>query len=77
MGESDSFLQNRVPWSSEPSLKEMAGEVKVDVDSFIEGIKNDKTDEEIAADLGVSENLIYHLRDRFYSHGIDSVMGQD
>ncbi|MDD4335116.1 MAG: helix-turn-helix domain-containing protein [Desulfotomaculaceae bacterium] len=64
MGESDSFIQSRVPWSSEPILKEMAGEVGVDVDSFIEGIKNDKIDGEIAEDLGVSENLIYHLRDR-------------
>jgi len=77
VGENDSYILSRVPWSAEPSLKEMAGEAGVDVDNFIEGIKSDKTDGEIAEDLGVSENLIYHLRDRFYSHGIDSVMGQD
>lgn len=77
MDERDSFIQSRVPWSSGPSLKEMAGEVGVDVDRFIDGIKNDKTDAEMAEDFDVSEKLIYHLRDHFYSHGIDSVMGQD
>ncbi|MEG3070642.1 MAG: helix-turn-helix domain-containing protein [Candidatus Syntrophopropionicum ammoniitolerans] len=55
----------------------MAAEVGVDVGGLIEGIKNEQTDEEIAADLGVSERLVCHLRNRFYSHGIDSVMGQD
>ncbi len=77
MVENDSFTRSRVPWSPGPSLREIAGEVGVDADSFIEGVKNDKTNGEIAEELGVSENLIYHLRDRFYSHGIDSVMGQD
>jgi len=77
MDESGSFLASRVPWSSGPSLKEMASEVGVDVDRFIEGIKSDKTDAEMAEDFDVSEKLIYHLRDHFYSHGIDSVMGQD
>lgn len=77
MDEHDSFIQSRVPWSSEPSLKEMAGEVGVDVDRFIDGLKNDKTDSEMAEELDVSERLIYHLRDHFYSHGVDSVMGQD
>ncbi|MFX4260813.1 helix-turn-helix domain-containing protein [Pelotomaculum propionicicum] len=77
MDESDSFIVSRVPWSSEPSLKEMVGEVGVDVDRFIDGIKNDKTDTEMAEEFDVSEKLIYHLRDHFYTHGVDSVMGQD
>ncbi len=77
MDERDSFIQSRVPWSLGPSLKEMAGEVGVDVDRFIDGIKNDKTDAEMAEAFDVSEKLIYHLRDHFYTHGIDSVMGQD
>ncbi len=75
--ENESFKQSRVPWSTEPSLKEMAEEAGVDVGGLIEGIKNEHTDEEIASDLGVSEKLVCHLRNRFYSHGIDSVMGQD
>lgn len=77
MDERESFIVSRVPWSSEPSLKEMAGEAGLDVDRFIDGVKNDKTDSEMAEEFDVSEKLIYHLRDRFYSHGIDSVTGQD
>ena len=69
--------ESRVPWSSGPSLKEMAGEVGVDVDRLIDGIEDDRTDAEMAEDFNVSEKLIYHLRDHFYTHGIDSVTGQD
>lgn len=77
MDQGDSFLQSRVPWSTEPSLKDMAQEVGVDYDRLIDGIKEDKSDTEIADELAVSEKLIYHLRDHFYTHGIHSIMGQD
>ncbi len=77
MDDHDSFIQSRVPWSVAPSLKEMARDVGVDVERLIDGIKNDQTDSEIAQELNVPENLIYHLRDHFYTHGVDSVMGQD
>lgn len=77
MDESDSFFQSRVPWSSEPSLKEMAHEVGVDFDRFVDGIKDDKSDSEMAKELNVPEKLIYHLRDHFNTHGIHSIMGQD
>lgn len=77
MDENDAFFQSRVPWSSEPSLKEMAHEVGVDFDRLIEGIKEDKTDAEMAQEFDVSEKLIYHLRDHFYTHGVHSIMGQD
>ncbi len=76
MSEKD-FFQSRVSWSKEPSLKEMAVEVGVDFDSFIEGLKEDKSDSEMAEELAVSEKLIYHLKDHFYSHGAHSIMGQD
>lgn len=77
MEQSDAFILSRVPWSTEPSLKDMAMEVGVDYDRLIEGIKEDKSDLEIADELAVSEKLIYHLRDHFYTHGIHSIMGQD
>lgn len=77
MDENDSFFQSRVPWSSEPSLKEMSHEVGVDFDRFIDGIKEDKSDAEMAEEFDVSEKLIYHLRDHFYTHGVHSIMGQD
>ena len=77
MDQSDSFTVSRVPWSSEPSLKEMADEVGVNVDRLIDGIEKDKTDSEMAQEFDVPEKLVYHLRDHFYTHGLDSVMGQD
>ncbi len=77
MENNDSFFQNRVPWSSEPSLKEMTREAGVDFDRFIEGIKDNKSNAEIAQELSVSEDLIYHLKDHFYTHGVHSIMGQD
>ncbi|HHU85297.1 MAG: helix-turn-helix domain-containing protein [Pelotomaculaceae bacterium] len=77
MDSNDSFFQSRVPWSSEPSLKEMTAEVGVDFDRFIEGIKDDKNDSEMAQEFNVSEELIYHLKDHFYTHGVHSVVGQD
>lgn len=77
MDHRDSFLQSRVPWSTEPSLKDMSQEVGVDYDRLIDGIKKNKSDTEIAGELAVSEKIIYHLRDHFYSHGIHSIMGQD
>jgi len=73
----DFVSQSRVPWSSEPSLKEMADEVGVDFDRFIEDLKENKTDVEMAEEFDVSEKLIYHLREHFYSHGIGSIVGQD
>ncbi|TEB06812.1 hypothetical protein Psch_00344 [Pelotomaculum schinkii] len=77
MDQNDSFIQSRVPWSTEPSLKDMAQEVGVDYDRLIDGIKEDKSDSEIAGELAVPEKLIYHLRDHFYTRGVHSIMGQD
>ncbi|MDD4237143.1 MAG: helix-turn-helix domain-containing protein [Desulfotomaculaceae bacterium] len=77
MEQSNSFIQSRVPWSTEPSLQDIAQEVGVDYDRLIEGIKEDKSDSEIAGELAVSDKLIYHLRDHFYTRGIHSIMGQD
>ncbi|KUK82962.1 MAG: Uncharacterized protein XD97_0304 [Pelotomaculum thermopropionicum] len=73
----ENVFLSRVPWSKEPSLKEMANEVGVDFDSFIEGLKKDKSDSEMAEEFDVSEKLIYHLKDHFYSHGVHSILGQD
>ncbi len=77
MESNDSFFQSRVPWSSEPSLKEMTREVGVDFDRFIEGIKDEQSDSEMAQEFDVPEESIYHLRDHFYTHGVHSIVGQD
>ena len=70
-------FRSRVPWSLEPSLKEMSEEVGVNFDKFIEGIARNKSDMEIAEEFGVTEKTVYHLRDHFERVGINSIMGQD
>ncbi len=74
MGE---YIPSRVPWSTEPSLKFMTEEVGIDFDDFIEGLKDGKSDVEMAEDYNVTEKLIYHLRDHFMRYGLGHVMGQD
>ncbi len=73
----EEFLRSRVPWSAGPSLKEMTDEVGIDFDRFIEGLKNQKSDMEIANDFGVTEKTIYYLRDHFERKGLGSTVGQD
>lgn len=77
MEQSDFFFSSRVPWSTEPSLKSMAKEAGVDYDQLMAGIKENKSDAEIANELAVSEKLIAHLKEHFYTHGLHSIMGQD
>ncbi|MBE3587745.1 MAG: helix-turn-helix domain-containing protein [Thermoanaerobacteraceae bacterium] len=73
----EEFIRSRVPWSTEPSLKRKAEEVGIDVDRLIDGIREDRTDAEMAEEFGVTEKLIYHLRDHFMRYGVGSIMGQD
>jgi hypothetical protein len=65
------------PWSLEPSLRLMLEEVGMDMDAFLEDIKMGKTDEEIAEQTGVSQEVISGFREHFMKNGIDSIMGQD
>jgi len=73
----EEFIRSRVPWSTEPSLKAKTEEVGVDFDTFIEGLKNNKTDAKMASEFGVSSTVIGHLRDHFMRKGLGSIMGQD
>lgn len=67
----------RVPWSTQPSLKLKTDEVGVDFDRFIEGIRDDRSDAEMAQDFSVPVGVISNLREHFFRFGLDSVMGQD
>lgn len=71
------FRPSRAPWSTQPSLKEMAAEVGVDFDRLIAGLAANRTDTELAAEFGVDCRVIYHLRDHFERYGVQSIMGQD
>ena len=70
-------FRSRVPWSMDASLKEKAREVGVDFDRFLQLLAERRSEGEIAAELGVPEALIGHLRDHFDRYGVHSVIGQD
>lgn len=67
----------RVPWSTQPSLKLKCDEVGVDFDRFIEDLRLDWSDEDIAHEFDVPVGTIMNLREHFMRFGIDSVQGQD
>lgn len=67
----------RVPWSTQPSLKIKAEEAGVDFDAFIEGLRNNCSDAEMANEFGVPKATISNLREQFMRYGVDSVQGQD
>lgn len=73
----EEYLRARVPWTTEPSLVTKTEEVGIDFDKFIEGLKNDKTDAEMAEEFGVTKKTISYLREHFMTHGVGSTMGQD
>lgn len=68
---------SRVPWSTEPSLKEKTEEVGIDFDKFIAGLAANRSDMEMAKEFNVSSKTITYLREHFEQLGIHSVMGQD
>jgi DNA-directed RNA polymerase specialized sigma subunit len=73
----EEYLRSRVPWSTEPSLKQKTDELGVDFDRFIEGLKFNRSDMEMASEFGVSEKAVKHLREHFMTRGLGSIMGQD
>lgn len=65
------------PWSWQQSLQEMLGEVGIDVHYFISQLRSGASDQQLAADLGISEAAVRNFREHFEQYGIDSVLGQD
>jgi DNA-binding CsgD family transcriptional regulator len=55
----------------------MVEDVGIDFDTFLDQLKDGKTDEEIAVQAGVSPKVISQFREHFEKYGIDSIMGQD
>lgn len=67
---------NFAPWSTDSSLKEKAAEVGVDYDGLIEGLRQNKSDMEIAREFAVPEGTIRNLREHFESEiGLNCIMG--
>ena len=65
------------PWGWQPSLEHMAREAGVDFNRFLELVKQQVAEDQMAAVLRVSPQTIRSLKDHFMSFGVDSVQGQD
>jgi len=61
---SDDYSTLGPPWDLQPSLKQKAEEVGVDVDKLIQGFKENKSNAEIAREFGVTEKAINYLHKR-------------
>lgn len=74
-GDNQSYF-NFAPWSMDSSLKEKTSEVGVNYDAFIEGLRNNQGDLEMAQEFAVPEGTICNLRQQFESEiGLNSIMG--
>jgi len=51
--------------------------VGIDFDSFIEAVRKDKSDMEMAREFGVSEKTINCLKEQFFRKGLGTTVGQD
>lgn len=67
----------RVPWNAGLSLKDVAQDLNINYNDFIDQLKENKNDKDIADNLKVAEEIVYHLRQQFERFGLDSIQGQD
>lgn len=75
--ETGNFSTRGAPWGIRESLVDMTHEVGIDFDKFVGGIARDKSDVEMAEELGVSAKTVSHLKNHFWRHGINDIQGQD
>ncbi|MBM7868461.1 hypothetical protein [Heliomicrobium gestii] len=75
--ETSDFSSRGAPWGTRESLVDKTHEMGVDFDKFIAGVAADKSDTEMAQELGVSEKAIQHFKNHFFRYGINDVQGQD
>lgn len=73
----DDLSSRGAPWGWQPSLESMCREVHVNFDQFIIGLRNNRSDIELAGELDASPETIKALRNHFEKYGVDSMMGQD
>lgn len=54
------------PWSVDDSMHAVCDEAGIDYNRFIAGLRDNKSDTEMAKELGVSDKVIRNLTERFY-----------
>jgi len=65
------------PYNTEPSLKWKCEDVGVEMDKFIDLLAKDRSDMEIAGELGIDREVAAKLKEEFFKYGINSVVGKD
>lgn len=70
-------FNSRAPLCPELSLKEKAQEDNIDYNEFLQCLQEQKSDQEMADEFGVSLKTIEHLREHFEKTGVHSVLGQE
>ncbi|WP_366921763.1 helix-turn-helix domain-containing protein [Metallumcola ferriviriculae] len=70
-------FKSRMPHCPEVSLKEKAREENVDYNNFLDHLSAQKSDEEMADELGISLRTVEHLREQFEKVGVHSIIGQE
>lgn len=71
------YLRTQVPIETQPSFKIKAQEAGVDYERFIDLVGMNKSDVEIASELGISPQTVANLREHFLRYGLGPIIGQD
>lgn len=61
------------PWGKEPSMKIVCEEAGVNFNQFVNALKDEKSDMEVANEFGVDKETIKSLKKRFYE--VESITG--
>lgn len=66
------------PWGVQPSMHFVCDEAGIDYQQFVEGLQQNKSDQEMAEEFKVKSEVIKNLKNRFYRvEGITGNYGQD
>jgi len=66
------------PWGVAPSMNSVCGEAGIDYRRFIDCLRDNRSDAEMAQEFGVGEQTISALREHFYrAEAIHGNYGQD
>lgn len=66
------------PWGLEPSVKSVCCQAGVDYHRFVEGLAENKSDNELAGEFSVSSDTIRNIRRLFYQNeALNGNYGQD
>lgn len=68
---------NHAPWSMDASLKDKTTEVGIDYNQFIEQLRRQASNSDMAKFFNKKEEVISNLRWHFEQFGVNSIQGRD